>query len=370
MLVIVIFLSIIVTYVFGTRNFNYWRKRNVPCEKPQPFFGNLLQRYIQNVSESDSYANLYKKYPNEKFVGFYEGNNPALLIRDPHITRQIMLQDFKHFHRRGVVSGDDYTEPLLKTIVFIDGDTWKFMRSATTRFFSIAKLKAMFPLIQQRAKNLLTTTEKLVKFNKEIDVHDLLTKYTTDVISTYCFGIDTDSLNSSASFFYNIGKRIFKPTVRDIFVAILKRIAPKLSRNLHFFENELETKILSLIFNIMNERNHLPNGSNDFIDCILELKQIKEVEGPSIEKFDVDGSPVVAQIKLDDYLLAAQVFGFFGAGVETSSFASSIFLHTLAYYPKEQELCQQDIDDALQPYGGKICYGALREMKYLKMAFK
>lgn len=120
----------------------------------------------------------------------------------------------------------------------------------------------------------------------------------------------------------------------------------------------------------MSQRNYKPSGRNDFIDQMLELKQAGNIVGESIEKFNKDGSPVKVEIEPDDLLLTGQIFIFFAAGFETSSYTSSTLLHNLAFHPEEQARCQQNIDEILAKHDGKLSFDAVREMKYLEMAFK
>ncbi|GBP59919.1 Cytochrome P450 6B7 [Eumeta japonica] len=119
----------------------------------------------------------------------------------------------------------------------------------------------------------------------------------------------------------------------------------------------------------MKERNYKPAGRNDFIDLLLSLKEKGKIVGESIENFNADGTPKESQLELDDMLMAAQVFVFFAAGFETSSSATSYTLHQLAFHPEEQKKVQDEIDEVLSRYDNKLCYDAIREMKYLEMAF-
>ncbi|GBP94955.1 Probable cytochrome P450 6a13 [Eumeta japonica] len=54
----------------------------------------------------------------------------------------------------------------------------------------------------------------------------------------------------------------------------------------------------------------------------------------------------------------------FSAGFETSSSSSSYTLHQLAFHPEEQKKVQDEIDEVLLRYENKLCYDAIKEMKF------
>jgi len=63
--------------------------------------------------------------------------------------------------------------------------------------------------------------------------------------------------------------------------------------------------------------------------------------------------------------LTAQAAVFFLAGFDTSSSASSYACWELAANPEVQKKVQEEIDEVLSNYDGKVTYDALKEMKFL-----
>ncbi|XP_022127391.2 cytochrome P450 6B6 [Pieris rapae] len=372
MWLLVVALVLILLYYVGTKNFDYWKKRGVKYDEPIIFFGSNLTHIIKKHSLSERFAELHNRFPNEKYVGYFEANRPALLVRDPDLIKAILVTDFKHFYRRGISPHKEDIEPLMKNLFTVDGDAWKLLRQRMTTAFSSAKLKAMFPLIVERTEKLITIAEQVADSGEEVDVRNLMARYTTDFIGACGFGIDSKTLEDDTNDFRQLGRRIFTVTKRDILVNLLKRTLSnvELFKYIHFFAPEVERKNLSLVTQIMSQRDYKPSGRNDFIDMMLELKQKGKMVGESIEKVNPDGSPKIVELELNDELIAAQVFVFFAAGFETSSSSSSFLLHQLAYHPEEQKLVQKEIDEVLAKYDGKLSYDAVKDMKYLEMAFK
>ncbi|XP_041982206.1 cytochrome P450 6B6-like [Aricia agestis] len=367
---ILICVLLVVLYLYGKRNHNHWKVKGVKFEEPIIFFGSTLNNKLKNVCFSERFINMYREYPDDKYIGFFEGNRPALLIRDPDIIQHIFINIFFNFHHRGANAHKEITEPLMKNIFNADGDLWKIVRQKITPAFTSAKLKAMFPLIVEQAEKLIENADGFIKTDAEIDSRELMARFTTDFIGACGFGINMNSQNDGNSEFRKLGKRIFTFTNRDMIVSILKRTAPNIFKHLHLVSPEVEESTMKLLKYVMAQRNYEPTGRNDFIDMMLELKQKGKISGESIEKRKSDGTTETVEIEVDDELIVAQAFVFFAAGFETSSSSSSYLLHLLAHHPDKQERCQEEIDEVMARYDNKLCYDAVKEMKYLEMAFK
>lgn len=358
-------------YYYNTRTFKYWEERGVKHDKPLPMFGNNLQNYLMKKSMTQIAVDVYWKYPNEKIVGFFRSTRPELVIRDPEITKRILTNDFGHFYPRGLNPHKTVIEPLLRNLFFADGDLWKLLRQRMTPVFSTGKLKAMFPLISDRAERLRAklTAAAAENDNKVQDARDIMARYTTDFIGSVGFGIDSDSLSTESSAFRKLGYEIFNVTVPEFCVAILKELFPDAAKHLHYlFKTEKE--LIDLVNEIQKQRNYEPSGRNDFIDLLLELKKKGTITGESIEKVKPDGTPETATLEMTAELIAAQVFVFFAAGFETSSSATSFTLHQLAYHPEVQKKAQNEIDQVLARHNNELSYDAIKEMKYLEWTFQ
>ncbi|XP_073954723.1 cytochrome P450 6B2-like [Choristoneura fumiferana] len=360
---------LVLGYYYGTRTFDYWSKRGVKHDPPIPFFGTAKRQFLQQISYADIYDEMYWKYPKERFVGYYLTTTPLIILRDPELVKRVLVSDFNHFYGRSVHPLDKVPEPLLNNLFSCDGDLWKLLRQRVTPAFTSGKLKAMFPLIIARAQKLQIIAAESAASGSEVDIRDLMARYTTDFIGACGFGIDTDTLSDENSLFRKLGRRIFTNTKRDGLVAILKYFMPSLFTSLHFFAPYVTQNTISLVKTIMEKRDYKPSGRNDFIDMLLELKGKGKLTGDSLESKNADGSARIVEIEFDDVLMAAQVFVFFAAGYETSSSATSYTLHELAHHPEYQNKCQEEIDEVLARHGNKLSYEAVKELKYLDMCF-
>lgn len=363
--VLVLFIAI---YCYNVRNFDYWKKRGVKGDKPVVFFGTIMDIYLHKKSITQITEYLYFKYPNEKVVGTFRSSQPGLVIRDPELIKRVINTDFSYFHRRGIFPSETL-EPLLRNLFFAEGDIWRLLRQRITPAFTSGKLKAMFPLIIERAEQLQLRTLKAAKNNKTIDARDLMARYTTDFIGSCGFGLDACALNDENSPFRKLGVDIFSFGIRETLIIILKDFFPQYTKNIKFL-GKIEKEVIDLVLQIQKQRNYEPSNRNDFIDILLELKKKGAMVGESIERRNEDGTPCEARIELDDLVMAAQVLVFFAAGFETSSSATSYTLHQLAYNPEVQKKVQNEIDSVLSNHNNKLSYESVKEMTYLEWTFK
>ncbi|XP_013192034.2 cytochrome P450 6B7 [Amyelois transitella] len=366
---IVAVLVVIAAYLFGTRTHSYWLNRGIKHDKPLPFFGTNARVLFGKKSITEVLAEAYWKYPNEKAVGLYFEHRPVLVLRDFDVIKRVLVTDFASYYTRGVLSQKEEIEPILRNLFFADGDLWRLLRQRMTPAFTSGKLKAMFPLIVERAEKLQLRALNAAAAGKPIDARDLMARYTTDFIGACGFGLDADSLNDEDSPFRQLGVKIFKPKPKAIITLMLKNLFPQTFKHFKFF-GQVEEEINAIVRHILTQRNYEPSGRNDFIDLLLECRKKGLMVMESLEKKQPDGTPAKVSMELDEALIAAQVFVFFAAGFETSSSATSYTLHQLAFNPEVQKKAQDDVDRVLQKYNNKLSYDAIKEMTYLECVFK
>ena len=73
-------------------------------------------------------------------------------------------------------------------IFAMNGPKWKALRSIVSPIFSTGKMKAMFPLLDEKADILVTVAEKEMDQAGFIEAKKLMSYYTFDAIATCAFG--------------------------------------------------------------------------------------------------------------------------------------------------------------------------------------
>jgi cytochrome P450 family 6 len=150
----------IALYFYFTRNFNFWKKRRIPYEKPLPFVGNLKEAIFQNLDIGQNLKQIYDKHKRKPYVGFFSFDQPSLLITDPDLVKCVLVKDAKNFVNR-FQTADEKADPLTAKAVFaLKDDKWRHIRLGMTPIFTTGKIKKMFYLVDKCAKEMALHMDK------------------------------------------------------------------------------------------------------------------------------------------------------------------------------------------------------------------
>lgn len=133
----------------------------------------------------------------------------------------------------------------------------------------------MFPLILECSEHLERYVEKIASSNEPVECRELTAKYTTDVIGSCAFGIDTNSLSNESSEFLRMGREAFDPKWYNLIRLTIKQFAPWLFDILGYILPQ--TKVTKFFTRIVMENINYRERNNvvrhDFIDTLRELKR-------------------------------------------------------------------------------------------------
>lgn len=206
-------LSITVVVAFVHRSFKFWKRLNFPEIKPVLFLGNLKPVVKGEKSFGVTIFELYKQTKANPFVGIYLFFRPALLINDINIIKNVLNNEFQHFHDRGVYTNVSH-DPLSGGLFQLSGSEWKSLRSKLTPAFSSAKLKNMFATFLDVGMEL----EKYISKQADgggclMEMKDLLSRYIVDIIASTIFGIEVNTIQNPRHSFRDVGKSFTDPNL-------------------------------------------------------------------------------------------------------------------------------------------------------------
>lgn len=144
---------IIALYFYMTRNFNYWKKRNVVEITPVPFVGNWGKYLTYQKSPGALLKYFYDKGKGLPYVGIYLLDKPGLVIRDPEILKRILIKDFNYFADK-LMRPSEHDVMSNNSIFFIDNPDWKYVRQKLTSLFTTGKMKYMFDVVREVGNDL------------------------------------------------------------------------------------------------------------------------------------------------------------------------------------------------------------------------
>lgn len=348
---VVAFVIIALYFIYFTlvRNQNYWKIRNVPFVKPLPLFGNykdlfLFKRHIFQIDQE-----LCQRFPNEPYVGSFYGTKPALIIQDPNLLKLIMSKEFYFFSGREI---SDYAdrEMLARNMFAVGGDEWKTLRMNLTPLFSSAKLKNMFHLIKNSADALESLLAEELKKSPNIEIRDILSRYTIECITSCAFGLSSGTMKSytdnSRNPFKTVGEQIFDTSEFRALKNICRTMWPGLFYAFGFklLDDDVSTFFNNIISGVLKEREKTKSSRNDFVDLILAWKKENYISGDCLSNAKT-GDKKRFNIEVNDELLVAQCVLFFGAGFETTSTSISYLMYELAKNKIAQEKVIKEVDE-------------------------
>lgn len=355
-------------YYLSTRRYSYWKNKNVPHPKPIPFFGNYPEAILIQKTSGEILQNICNKYPDEPYIGAYFGTKPVFVPKDPEFIKLVMIKDFYYFNGREV-SDYIHKESGGSNLFSNYGDDWKVLRQNMTPLFSLAKMRNMFPLIQTCTLPFeeLLDIEWSLSQKHEIDVKDLMERFTIECIGACLFGVKTNTIegNNKSNPFLRTRSDLNIESKINALKRVIKSIWPKFffASKFMYFTEELVTfkKIIQAVF---QDRNDKSSSKYDFIDLILGWKENSHIIGDSINNKNNSSNSKV-KLKVDDDLLFAQCLIFFVAGFETSAMTATFTLYELAKNEKALENVVKEVDTYMAKHNNIINYECVNELPYL-----
>ena len=256
-----------------------------------------------------------------RFGLYWDGNRPAIFVKDLNLIKQIQVGDFDHFTDLGF----NHPEYLAKVgnafgIADMQGDQWRKMKRMLTPPFSVPRLKKTLPSMNIAAKKLrdyLKTSEN----KKFVNAVDFMKKFYMTSVASVVFGMDIDCYGEKESEFEKKGKgliSVFRFTIVDLFpsLSILLKIKVINPESEKFFAN--------LCKRMVRDRK---NSKLEVKDVLGNLMHVAD-ENPD----------------MTEEMMYKTCVQFFTDGYETAAAAVSVLIYHLARNQHIQEKVQEEID--------------------------
>ncbi|KAJ6641330.1 putative cytochrome P450 6g2 [Pseudolycoriella hygida] len=353
--------SPIALYLWGLHRSLYWKRKKIPSIPSKPLIGSVGGMLSFKKCVAQQFSDFYfdKKTKEKPFVGIHMFHKPAIVLRDPELIKRVLVKDFTSFPDR-YCSADEHQDILGNTnLFFLNSPAWNDLRSRLTPLFSSGKMKNMFYLMKNIGDQLYDTIQSFKTKSFCIDVKDLCTRYTVDVIASCAYGLEANSLKYPQGDFVTYGKKIFEFKVMRAFELLGVFFFPEVVSPLRLkvFSKETSNFLRGSINYVLSEREKNGNTRQDLIDTLLTLKN--EDKG----KTQNDPSRFVFQ----GDVLVAQAAAFFTGGYETSSSVMSFALYELCWKPDIQKRLKSEIREFLSKSNGELNYEEIQNMNYLNM---
>uniref|UniRef100_A0A182PYW8 Uncharacterized protein n=1 Tax=Anopheles epiroticus TaxID=199890 RepID=A0A182PYW8_9DIPT len=346
----------IIIYLILVRRNRYWIERNIPQLNPELLFGDVRdvnKTYHIGEKFRQLYTQLKGKHP---FGGIYMFTKPVALITDLELLKCIFVKDFQYFHDRGTYY-NERDDPLSAHLFNLEGRKWKSLRNKITPTLTSGKMKMVFSTIVATGKQFQDFMLASVQGQTELELKDLLARYTTDVIGTFAFGIECNSVHNPDAEFRVMGKKFFTRP-RNILQQFLMNAFPRVARlvGIRSILPEVSDFFMNVVRDTITYRVANNVQRNDFMDILIRMRSDSDIKSD-------DGTLTFNEI-------AAQAFVFFIAGFETSSSLVAFTLYELALNQEIQDEARKCVNEVLKRHGGILTYEAAMEMIYLDRVLK
>ncbi|XP_055534105.1 probable cytochrome P450 6g2 isoform X3 [Wyeomyia smithii] len=357
------FMVLLVGWFVVTAGTRYWLRVGVPYIPGKPLVGNFLDTLLQKKSTFELMDELYRNETvrNSTLFGISIMMQPAVVLRDPGLIKQVFVKDAVYFSNRHMCT-DHENDPIgYYNLLMIKNPQWKQLRTFLTPSLSLNKIKRMFLLVDQIGKDMLDHLEELPECQprtRQTEFKELCARFTTDVVASTFFGIQSRCLSDEDSEFRYYGKKIFEYGPKRGITMASFFFMPELVPYLRFklFPHDTERFLKTIIQQEILRREASGETRGDFIDSMIGLKNADATIGTN------------EKIPLKDDILVAQAATFYMASFETTSSVLSFTLYELTKNPDIQERLRDEIRSCLQNHGPDLSYECLiNEMPYLGM---
>lgn len=318
---IILSILILIIYLINHHFFSYWSNRKVPQRKDPIFFlGDLAGMLSLKRGMGEYFARIYENHKDKKIFGLYFSYRPTLLVCDPLFIQDVLIKDFTSFHDRGFPINEK-VDPLGGHLFVLSGQRWRDLRVRLSPTFTTGKLKGMYPTIYNCAHVLQEYVDKGVKNGNDVfDIHDLMGRFTTNVISSVAFGIENDCINDPEDVFRKMGVKFLQPTLRIMILNILTLFVPKLLTLLKIktVPHDIEEFFISVVQQTIEQRERNQDlHRKDFMQLLIQLKNQGYVspdkdDEEHLDPVDSDRKHEIKKLTLHE--VASQAFLFFAAG--------------------------------------------------------
>ncbi|CAG2107428.1 unnamed protein product [Medioppia subpectinata] len=322
-----------------------------------------------------------------RVFGVYNCEKPSLLVSDPVLIKQIMVQNFHAFTNRSNALENEMTG---KTLIHARDGHWKRLRMIVSPTFTSGKLKHMCPLIDDCCGDLLAALDRVVSTGGQppvVELKRLMSAYSIDVIIRTAFATKTNLYSDPNNPF--LTKAVLYVNNQfsiKIWHKILAMILPIFITDTFCWkwlitggEPPITTSLIASARRLLVERKTSAQKHNDFLQLLIDATAVEDntnttattgadTAGDAPEEDLIAGKRALSGVvekKLTEDEILAQSALFFTVGYNNTSTTLSYCTYELALNPDIQDRLVAEIRDAFNENTADIDYETLLRLPLL-----
>ncbi|XP_073242641.1 cytochrome P450 3A2-like [Porites lutea] len=341
-----------VAVVLGILAFLYWQgvrsyysilgSSPLPGPRPWPWVGNLPD-FLRYGGMHKMLLNYFYKYGRVHTICI--GRQPAIVVTDPEMIKQITVKEFWKFPNRPPFVRP--SPPLDSALFIARDDKWRRVRNTLTPTFTASKLKQIVPIIEEASNTLVTKMQKFSETGESVEVVQLFSLFALDVIMKAAFGVESNIQVKPDPVFVEKARSVFQTPLWVRFFSMFpfweyfSRFVSPL-QNVDYF-SAVQKEVLD------RRRQQGFSGNRDLVQLMLEAHE-ENIDGVS---------------RLSDDEVTAQSVAFLVAGYETTGNTLTSIAYYLATHPDIQDRLIREIDEVLASSGDKPLYDIVQGAVYV-----
>lgn len=298
---------------------------------------------------------IYRDFEGKSYVGIYQFMSPVLLVRDPDLVKDVLVQNFISFQANATTMPAGKEEVYGDNPFFADADRWKDLRTKVSQLLTPMRVRQSLSDMAESSRCLADFLEATGP-NTSLNGMQLAKRLTAHTSARVLFGIESHSLEvaSEPGMFYDMGHKIFNngflTTLRFIaffnFPSLLKVLGYKMVSDdiMQFFSK--------LISDSVEYRSKENISRDDFVQYVA--KQVM-----------VNGKIDEAQLRRS----TARVINTYVETFETTSLVIATALLMLATNPIKQDKLREELRDKLS-HGQLLQEDTIASLTYLEQVIK
>jgi cytochrome P450 family 3 subfamily A len=176
------------SYVFEP--YQVFKRLGIPGPPPKVLYGNYKQLAQFEGGVGGLKSQEYRETQYGSVCGYYIGYDPYLMITEPEMIREFLVQRFNNFTNRPPILVQFLKTPTL--VNARDAKVWRKLRQIISPTFTIRKLRMMESLMSRPIDRFLSKVEKAESTLSSIDIHTSMFELATEILLAAFFGKAAD----------------------------------------------------------------------------------------------------------------------------------------------------------------------------------
>ncbi|KAK5644029.1 hypothetical protein RI129_007874 [Pyrocoelia pectoralis] len=340
--------------------FSYWKDRGVDYVNPLYYFGSFYENILRCNSRGDILHDIYNKFPNKRYVGFYNCFQPILLIRDIELIKRITVKDHETFHSHSEFIPPELDSLWSRNIVALqDRKLWNNLRSSLTPIFTTYNLKSSFTILQQFSNNFVNyLVNKSDGKNIIVEMKEITQRFSSDITAYYYFGAKCDAINNPDNQVHRMMGKAMMLSFLNTYTNVMGKLCPKILKwtGARAYSQEVRNFFFDIMKQSIKIRLENKSSTSDVISALMRFYKAEEYHIN-----DVDSNI------LED--ITAHAFVLLFSEYESVTSILSLIWYELTLNPDIQRKLYEEIVDTLEKFGGSVSYDAIMSMGYLDNFF-